>query len=62
MLGVLITLVYLVDAITKVRNELLTKNEENKVLKTWSGDPCLPLPWHGVSCELLHGALIIKKL
>ncbi|KAL8472743.1 hypothetical protein ACS0TY_029827 [Phlomoides rotata] len=51
-----------VDAITKVKNELLTKNEENKVLKTWSGNPCLPLPWHGLSCELLHGALVIRKL
>lgn len=51
-----------VNTITKVRNELLTKNEENKVLKTWSGDPCLPRPWNGLTCEIFRGGFIIKKL
>ncbi|KAI3451849.1 hypothetical protein Pfo_008514 [Paulownia fortunei] len=51
-----------VDAITKVKNELLTHNQDSEVLKTWSGDPCLPLPWHGLSCEALNGTSVITKM
>ncbi|KAK4477408.1 hypothetical protein RD792_016629 [Penstemon davidsonii] len=51
-----------VDAITRVKNELLTHNKESQVLGTWSGDPCLPLPWHGVSCEPLNGTSVITKM
>ncbi|CAL5370900.1 unnamed protein product [Camellia sinensis] len=48
-----------VDMIQKVRNELLMGNQDNEVLKTWSGDPCLPLPWQGLylSFSKLQGPL-----
>ncbi|KAG8373803.1 hypothetical protein BUALT_Bualt11G0063100 [Buddleja alternifolia] len=51
-----------VDAITEVKNELLTRNQDNEVLKTWSGDPCLPLPWHGLTCQPLNGTSVITKM
>ncbi|KAL3813748.1 hypothetical protein ACJIZ3_015016 [Penstemon smallii] len=51
-----------VDTITKVKNELLSHNKGSQVLGTWSGDPCLPLPWHGVSCEPLNGTSVITKM
>lgn len=54
--------IFSVNAITKMKNELLTHNQDNEVLKTWSGDPCLPLQWHGLSCELLNGSSVITKL
>ncbi|GMP31131.1 hypothetical protein CsSME_00005470 [Camellia sinensis var. sinensis] len=51
-----------VDMIQKVRNELLMGNQDNEVLKTWSGDPCLPLPWQGLYCEHINNFLVITKL
>ncbi|XP_051140304.1 nodulation receptor kinase-like [Andrographis paniculata] len=51
-----------VNAITKVKDELVAENKDNHVLQTWSGDPCLPLPWHGLSCEAFNGTLAITKM
>ncbi|XP_057784317.1 nodulation receptor kinase-like isoform X2 [Salvia miltiorrhiza] len=51
-----------VEVIMKVKNELLAQNQDSEVLKTWSGDPCLPLPWHGLSCDALNGTSIISKM
>ncbi|KAL2241464.1 UNVERIFIED_CONTAM: Nodulation receptor kinase [Sesamum indicum] len=51
-----------VDAIAKVKNELFTHNENSELLKAWSGDPCLPLPWHGLTCEPLNSASVITKM
>ncbi|KAF3950478.1 hypothetical protein CMV_023772, partial [Castanea mollissima] len=34
-----------VDVISKARNELLVYNQANKLLDTWSGDPCVPHTW-----------------
>ncbi|KAL0450085.1 UNVERIFIED_CONTAM: Nodulation receptor kinase [Sesamum latifolium] len=51
-----------VDAIAKVKNELLTHNENSELLKSWSGDPCLPLPWHGLTCEPLNSTSVITKM
>ncbi|KAL0350298.1 UNVERIFIED_CONTAM: Nodulation receptor kinase [Sesamum radiatum] len=51
-----------VDAIAKVKNELLTHNENSELLKAWSGDPCLPLPWHGLTCEPLNSTSVITKM
>ncbi|KAK6125380.1 hypothetical protein DH2020_040876 [Rehmannia glutinosa] len=50
------------NAITKVKNELLTHNQDSEVLETWSGDPCLPLPWHGLSCEGRNGTPVIVQM
>ncbi|KAA8531479.1 hypothetical protein F0562_006169 [Nyssa sinensis] len=51
-----------VDLIVEVRKELLGVNKDNVVLGTWSGDPCLPHSWDGLSCELINGSCVITKL
>ncbi|KAL2522413.1 Leucine-rich repeat protein kinase family protein [Forsythia ovata] len=51
-----------VDVITNVKHELLELNQDSEELKTWSGDPCLPLEWHGLSCGTLNGTSVITKL
>ncbi|CAK9150616.1 unnamed protein product [Ilex paraguariensis] len=51
-----------VDVIGDVRRELLERNQDNEVLKSWSGDPCLPLPWQGLFCEPINGSTVISKL
>ncbi|CAA3015349.1 nodulation receptor kinase-like [Olea europaea var. sylvestris] len=51
-----------VNVITNVKHELRELNQDSEVLKTWSGDPCLPRPWHGLSCELLNSTSVITKL
>ncbi|KAF5454335.1 hypothetical protein F2P56_024008 [Juglans regia] len=51
-----------VDVALNVRNELLASNQENELLKSWSGDPCLPNPWHGLGCEPYNGSVIITSL
>ncbi|GMP27537.1 hypothetical protein CsSME_00003481 [Camellia sinensis var. sinensis] len=50
------------DAIFEVRNELLASNQDNEILKAWSGDPCLPLPWHRLYCEPINNSLVITTL
>ncbi|THG12137.1 hypothetical protein TEA_013903 [Camellia sinensis var. sinensis] len=50
------------DAIFEVRNELLASNQDNEILKAWSGDPCLPLPWHRLYCEPINKSLVITTL
>ncbi|KAG6646933.1 hypothetical protein CIPAW_07G042800 [Carya illinoinensis] len=51
-----------VDVALNVRNESLASNQENELLKSWSGDPCLPNPWHGWGCEPYIGSVIITSL
>ncbi|CAA2986485.1 nodulation receptor kinase-like [Olea europaea var. sylvestris] len=51
-----------VDVITNVKHELLELNQDSEVLKTWSGDPCLPLPWHGLSCGPFNSTSVITEL
>ncbi|XP_065874861.1 nodulation receptor kinase-like [Euphorbia lathyris] len=53
-----------VDAIEKVRNELLQNNKENGVLQSWSGDPCVPLSssWKGLTCQNMNGFQAITGL
>ncbi|XP_028754635.1 nodulation receptor kinase-like isoform X2 [Neltuma alba] len=46
----------------KVAEELQTQNQGNKVLESWSGDPCMPFPWNGVECDLLNDSTVINKL
>ncbi|KAF2283854.1 hypothetical protein GH714_016539 [Hevea brasiliensis] len=51
-----------VDTIKMVRDELLSHNKENQLLQSWSGDPCLPLPWKGLTCQPMNGAKVITSL
>ncbi|KAK9110953.1 hypothetical protein Scep_018472 [Stephania cephalantha] len=39
------------DKAVELRDELASRNPENEVLASWSGDPCLPLQWEGFQCE-----------
>ncbi|KAL3526958.1 hypothetical protein ACH5RR_011614 [Cinchona calisaya] len=51
-----------VDAIMDVKNELHGNNPDNEILTSWLGDPCLPISWPGLSCELVNGSPIITKM
>uniref|UniRef100_A0A9I9DSF5 Protein kinase domain-containing protein n=1 Tax=Cucumis melo TaxID=3656 RepID=A0A9I9DSF5_CUCME len=51
-----------VDVFLKVRDELLVANQQNEVLGSWSGDPCLPIPWGGLGCDSINGSSVITKL
>ncbi|XP_054809886.1 nodulation receptor kinase-like isoform X2 [Prosopis cineraria] len=46
----------------KMSEELTMQNQGNKVLESWSGDPCMPFPWNGVECDLLNDSTVINKL
>ncbi|XP_057984619.1 nodulation receptor kinase-like, partial [Hevea brasiliensis] len=51
-----------VDTIEMVKNKLLLLNKENLVLQSWSGDPCSPLPWKGLTCQQMNGSPVIIRL
>ncbi|CAB4314383.1 unnamed protein product [Prunus armeniaca] len=51
-----------VEVILEVKNELLKNNPQNEVWEGWSGDPCLPVPWDGITCAAIDGHLVITKL
>ncbi|KAK1433192.1 hypothetical protein QVD17_10100 [Tagetes erecta] len=51
-----------VDAISIIKNELLVENQDNEILESWTGDPCLPHNWHGVMCNQSNGKTVITKL
>lgn len=51
-----------VNVIVEVRDELLEGNKESEELGVWSGDPCLPVGWPGVSCDSMNGTYVIKML
>ncbi|XP_059639649.1 nodulation receptor kinase-like [Cornus florida] len=52
-----------VDVIAEVKAELLVVNQDNEALESWSGDPCLPLPWLGLYCEPINNSsFVITKL
>ncbi|XP_047325196.1 nodulation receptor kinase-like [Impatiens glandulifera] len=51
-----------VEAILKVKKELLKNNNGNNILNTWNGDPCLPVPWKGLSCNQSGNDSTITKL
>jgi len=50
-----------VEVIQKIREELLLQNQNNKVLESWTGDPCI-FPWHGIECDGSNGSSVITKL
>lgn len=51
-----------VDEIVEVKNELLDSNKDNEVLKTWLGDPCVPVSWEGLVCQPINYSYAITKL
>nr|XP_043614741.1 nodulation receptor kinase-like [Erigeron canadensis]XP_043614742.1 nodulation receptor kinase-like [Erigeron canadensis]XP_043614743.1 nodulation receptor kinase-like [Erigeron canadensis] len=51
-----------VDVIMNIKRELLSENQDNEVLESWMGDPCLPHSWHAVKCKQSNGAIVITKL
>ncbi|KAG9130898.1 hypothetical protein Leryth_006681 [Lithospermum erythrorhizon] len=50
------------NAITDVKNELMKHNHNNELLISWSGDPCLPVPWQGLLCDFVNNASVITKI
>ncbi|XP_057749781.1 nodulation receptor kinase-like [Arachis stenosperma] len=50
------------EAILKIREELITENHDNKVLQSWTGDPCMLFAWQGISCDFSNDAPVITKL
>ncbi|MCD9645482.1 hypothetical protein HAX54_034443 [Datura stramonium] len=51
-----------VDIIMNVKKGLLQHNKNNEILKSWSGDPCLPLPWPGLTCDRVNGTSVITQM
>ncbi|XP_022155334.1 nodulation receptor kinase-like [Momordica charantia] len=51
-----------VEVVLEVRDELLVANQQNEVLGSWSGDPCLTIPWDGLTCDSINGSSVITKL
>ncbi|XP_031400132.1 nodulation receptor kinase-like isoform X2 [Punica granatum] len=51
-----------VDVMLTVRKELLLENNGSEVLESWSGDPCLPVPWKAITCSLVNGSTAVTKL
>ncbi|XP_068657022.1 nodulation receptor kinase-like [Aristolochia californica] len=51
-----------VDAIVEVRDEIRVANPENDLLRSWSGDPCLPTSWKGLSCQPNNGIYLIMGM
>lgn len=51
-----------VDVMMNVKTELWRSNSESKVLSTWWGDPCLPIPWQGLVCGNISGSSVVTKI
>ncbi|KAJ4840426.1 hypothetical protein Tsubulata_009267 [Turnera subulata] len=51
-----------VDTMRTVKYELMQHNHDNEILQSWSGDPCLPVPWDGLACSNSGGSSTIIKL
>ncbi|KAF5749719.1 hypothetical protein HS088_TW03G00044 [Tripterygium wilfordii] len=51
-----------VRAIMKVKDELLGHNKDIGLRDSWSGDPCLPLPWDSLTCNSSNGFSAITGL
>ncbi|PHU26371.1 hypothetical protein BC332_04703 [Capsicum chinense] len=47
------------DIIANVKKEFLQNNKNNEILKSWSGDPCLPPPWPGLTFD--RGYLLDRR-
>ncbi|XP_018625434.1 nodulation receptor kinase-like isoform X2 [Nicotiana tomentosiformis] len=51
-----------VDIMVNMKMELLQHNQNNEILRSWSGDPCLPLPWRGLTCDRVNGTSVITQM
>ncbi|KAK7309603.1 hypothetical protein RJT34_06466 [Clitoria ternatea] len=51
-----------VQAIQKIREELLLQNQDNKLLESWTGDPCILFPWQGIACDGSTDSSVMTKL
>ncbi|KAG0466896.1 hypothetical protein HPP92_018476 [Vanilla planifolia] len=51
-----------VNAIMKLKGEMLEKNSKHEMLANWLGDPCWPCSWDGLTCEERNGSFVITKL
>ncbi|KAB2597567.1 nodulation receptor kinase-like [Pyrus ussuriensis x Pyrus communis] len=51
-----------VEVILEVKNEVLKSNQESEVWEGWSGCPCLPVPWDGITCGSVGGYAVITVL
>lgn len=51
-----------VDAIMKIKDELMVENPKLEILGNWHGDPCWPASWNGVTCEEKNDVFVIIKL
>ncbi|KAL0928113.1 hypothetical protein M5K25_002354 [Dendrobium thyrsiflorum] len=51
-----------VDAVMKLKQELMVENYKHEVFRNWQGDPCFPASWFGVSCEEKNGSFVITKI
>ncbi|KAL6012718.1 hypothetical protein ACLOJK_003207 [Asimina triloba] len=53
-----------VDAIMTVKEELTGTNPKANFLGSWSGDPCVPSAWPGLTCSQSNGnsSFVITKL
>ncbi|PKA45608.1 putative protein phosphatase 2C 55 [Apostasia shenzhenica] len=40
-----------VDAVMKLRDELMVENSKLEIFRNWCGDPCSPTSWAGLTCE-----------
>lgn len=51
-----------VDAVVKIKEELVAENPENVMLERFYGDPCMPPTWQGLTCEERNNSFVITKL
>lgn len=51
-----------VNAVMKLRNELMEENPNHEIFRKWHGDPCTPYFWNGLACEEMNGSFVITKL
>ncbi|KAI4382084.1 hypothetical protein MLD38_008090 [Melastoma candidum] len=51
-----------VDTMLAVKDEFLASNEGNAVFGNWFGDPCVPVNWDGLTCNVVNGSSVVSML
>ncbi|XP_020578402.1 nodulation receptor kinase-like isoform X2 [Phalaenopsis equestris] len=51
-----------VNAVMKLKDELMEENPKHDIFGKWHGDPCTPYIWNGLACEEMNGSFVIIKL
>ncbi|KAH0459441.1 hypothetical protein IEQ34_012255 [Dendrobium chrysotoxum] len=51
-----------VNAVMKLKDELMEENPKLEIFGKWHGDPCTPYFWNGLACEEINGSFVITKL